>query len=241
MVVAVECGGSDWTSGIASNPAVGYVADLIIDNGGCVVFSETTEIIGGEHILAKRCINDKVKEKLFKAVSRVIERAKREGIDLIGTNPSPGNIKGGLSTIEEKSLGAILKSGSKPIIDILEYGEEIPKEKGCYFMDTPGHDVESICGMVAGGAQLVVFTTGRGTPTGNPIAPVIKVTSNPDTFKKMPDIIDIYVGIIEKKETVEEAGKRTFETILKVASGLKTHAEINKNKEFAVFRTGFTY
>ena len=153
----------------------------------------------------------------------------------------PGNIKGGLSTIEEKSLGAILKSGSKPIIDILEYGEEIPKEKGCYFMDTPGHDVESICGMVAGGAQLVVFTTGRGTPTGNPIVPVIKVTGNPDTFKKMPDVIDIYVGIIEKKETVEEAGKRIFETILEVASGLKTRSEINKNKEFAVFRTGFTY
>jgi len=241
LVVAVECGGSDWTSGIASNPAVGYAADLIIDNGGRVVFSETTEIIGGEHILAKRCVDDKVKEKLFKAVSRVIERAKREGIDLIGTNPSPGNIKGGLSTIEEKSLGAILKSGSKPIIDILEYGEEIPKEKGCYFMDTPGHDVESICGMVAGGAQLVVFTTGRGTPTGNPIVPVIKVTGNPDTFKKMPDVIDIYVGIIEKKETVEEAGKRIFETILEVASGLKTRSEINKNKEFAVFRTGFTY
>jgi len=241
LVVAVECGGSDWTSGIASNPAVGYAADLIIDNGGRVVFSETTEIIGGEHILAKRCINDKVKEKLFKAVSRVIKRAKREGIDLIGTNPSPGNIKGGLSTIEEKSLGAILKSGSKPIIDILEYGEEIAREKGCYFMDTPGQDVESICGMVAGGAQLVVFTTGRGTPTGNPIAPVVKVTGNPDTFKKMSDIFDIYVGIIEKKETVEEAGKRIFETILEVASGLRTRSEINKNKEFAVFRVGFTY
>ena len=206
-----------------------------------VLFSETTEIIGGEHILAKRCIKNKVKEKLFRAVSRVIERAKQEGIDLIGTNPSPGNIKGGLSTIEEKSLGAILKSGSKPIVDILEYGKEIPREKGCYFMDTPGHDVESICGMVAGGAQLVVFTTGRGTPTGNPIAPVIKVTGNPDTFKKMPDIIDMYVGIIEKKETVEDAGKRVFETILEVASGLKTRAEINKNKEFAIFRTGFTY
>ena len=241
MVVAVECGGSDWTSGIASNPAVGYAADLIIDNGGRVVFSETTEIIGGEHILAKRRINGKVKEKLFKAVSRVIERAKREGIDLIGTNPFPGNIKGGLSTIEEKSLGAILKSGSKPIIDILEYGEEIPKEKGCYLWNTPGQDVKSICGMVSGGAQLVIFTTRRGTPTGNPIAPVIKVTSNPDTFKKMPDIIDIYVGIIEKKETVEEAGKRIFETTLEVASGLRTRSEINKNKEFAIFRTGFTY
>jgi len=192
LVVAVECGGSDWTSGIASNPAVGYAADLIIDNGGRVVFSETTEIIGGEHILAKRCVDDKVKEKLFKAVSRVVERAKREGIDLIGTNPSPGNIKGGLSTIEEKSLGAILKSGSKPVIDILEYGEEIPKGKGCYFMDTLGHDVESICGKVAGGAQLVVFTTGRDTPTGNPIAPVTKVTGNPDTFKKC-QISSIYM------------------------------------------------
>lgn len=241
LVIAVECGGSDWTSGIASNPAVGYASDLIIDNGGRIVFSETTEIIGGEHILAKRCINNKVREKLLKTISKVIERAKREGIDLIGTNPSPGNIKGGLSTIEEKSLGAILKSGTRSIVDVLEYGEEIPEGKGCYFMDTPGHDVESICGMVAGGAQLVVFTTGRGTPTGNPIAPVIKVTGNLNTFRKMPDIIDIYVGIIEKKETVKEAGRKIFETILKVASGLKTRSEINGNKEFAIFRTGYTY
>ena len=241
LIVAVECGGSDWTSGLASNPAVGYAMDLIVDNGGRVVFSETTEIIGGEHILAKRCINSKVREKLLKVVSRVIERAKCEGINLIGTNPAPGNIKGGLSTIEEKSLGAILKSGSNPIIDVLKYGEEIPRKSGCYFMDTPGQDVESICGMVAGGAQLVVFTTGLGTPTGNPIVPVIKVTGNSETSKKMPDIIDIYVKIIEEKETIEEAGKRIFRKILQVASGVKTCSEINENKEFAIFRTGYTY
>lgn len=237
VVVAIECGGSDTTSGIASNPVVGYVADKIIDLGGTVVFSETTEIIGAEHLLAKRAINKEVAQKLLTLVDRCEKNALAGGEDIRGVNPTPGNIQGGLTTLEEKSLGAIYKAGTKTIVDVLDYAKPITK-KGLIFMDSPGHDVESVTGMVSGGAQIVIFTTGRGTPTGCPIAPVIKICANPRTYQKMSDNIDFDVStVIEGKETIKQAGERLFNELIEVLNGKKTKTEILKHHEFAIYLT----
>jgi len=237
LTVAVECGGSDWTSGIASNLTVGYAMDKLIEKGGTVVFSETTEIIGAEHILARRARDEEVKEKLLKMVARMEKRSEIVGVDIRGANPSPGNIAGGLTTLEEKSLGAIYKGGTNPLEGALDYAEEIPKRAGLFFMDTPGYDVESMIGMVAGGAQLVVFTTGLGTPIGNPIAPVVKVTGNSETYRWMSDNIDVNVGtIIEGLEDIKEASSRIYREVLSVASGKMTKAETLGHKEFGMLK-----
>lgn len=241
LIVAVECGGSDWTSGLLSNPAVGRAIDYLIDHGGKAVFSETPEIIGGEQFLIRRCKHEKDKVRLIKFVKAVFDRAQYDNIDIMGANPAPGNIAGGLSTIEEKSLGAILKSGTQEIVGVLKYAEEIPNKAGCYFMDTPGHDVESICGMVAGGAQIVLFTTGRGTPVGNAIAPVIKITANSDTYNKLHDIIDIYLDTFKYLKNLDIAAQLIYNKIIDVASGEKTKAELYGNREFAINRVGHTY
>ncbi|MFN4190580.1 MAG: UxaA family hydrolase [Pseudothermotoga sp.] len=237
LTVAIECGGSDTTSGIASNPVVGYVADKIVDLGGTVVFSETTEIIGAEHILARRTINGEVAQKLLSLVERCEKSALAGGEDIRGVNPTPGNIQGGLTTLEEKSLGAIYKAGTKTIVDVLEYAKPINK-KGLVFMDSPGHDVESVTGMVSAGAQIVLFTTGRGTPTGCPIAPVIKVCANARTSQKMADNIDFDAStVLEGKETIGQAGERLFRELIQVLNGKKTKAEILKHHEFAIYLT----
>lgn len=237
LTVAIECGGSDTTSGIASNPVVGYVADKIVDLGGTVVFSETTEIIGAEHILARRTINGEVAQKLLSLVERCEKSALAGGEDIRGVNPTPGNIQGGLTTLEEKSLGAIYKAGTKTIVDVLEYAKPINK-KGLVFMDSPGHDVESVTGMVSGGAQVVLFTTGRGTPTGCPIAPVIKVCANARTFQKMADNIDFDAStVLEGKETIGQAGERLFRELIHVLNGKRTKTEILKHHEFAIYLT----
>ncbi|MFN3284104.1 MAG: UxaA family hydrolase, partial [Pseudothermotoga sp.] len=237
LTVAIECGGSDTTSGIASNPVVGYVAEKIVDLGGTVVFSETTEIIGAEHILARRTINQEVAQKLLSLVERCEKSALAGGEDIRGVNPTPGNIQGGLTTLEEKSLGAIYKAGTKTIVDVLEYAKPINK-KGLVFMDSPGHDVESVTGMVSGGAQIVLFTTGRGTPTGCPIAPVIKVCANARTSQKMADNIDFDAStVLEGKETIGQAGERLFRELIQVLNGKKTKTEILKHHEFAIYLT----
>jgi len=237
LTVALECGGSDWTSGIVSNPVVGAMVNQLVSAGGTALFSEATEIIGAEHLLASRTRNQQVARKLLRAVTRVEKRVKQAGVDLREAQPTPGNIAGGLTTIEEKSLGAICKAGKQRIEDVLEYSDKIPRAKGLFFMDTPGQDIESITGMVAGGAQIIVFTTGRGTPTGYPIAPVIKVTGNPETFRKMSGDIDFNAGtVIEGFETIERAGARLTDELLQVASGKMTKAELSNHKEFAIYR-----
>ncbi|WP_041076888.1 UxaA family hydrolase [Thermotoga caldifontis] len=237
VTVAIECGGSDTTSGIASNPVVGYVADKLVDMGATVVFSETTEIIGAEHILARRAVNEEVAKKLLELVSRCEKNALAGGEDIRGVNPTPGNIRGGLTTLEEKSLGAIYKAGTRPIKGVLEYAESIPAG-GLYFMDSPGHDVESVTGMVAGGAQIVFFTTGRGTPTGCPIAPVIKITANARTYSKMSDNIDVDVSeVLEGKLTIQQAGERLFAKLIEVLNGKLTKSEMLKHHEFGIYLT----
>lgn len=241
LILSIECGGSDTTSGLASNPAAGYVSDKIVDLGGTSMFSETTELIGAEHIFARRAVSKEVGKKLIDIVRQCEEKAKSMGVDMRGGQPTPGNIEGGISTIEEKSLGCIYKGGTKPLQGVLDYAEE-PKGKGLYFMDTPGQDIESITGMTAGGSQIVIFTTGRGTPTGSPIAPVIKVTGNTSTFNKMQDNIDINAGtIVDGDETIREVGERLFEELLAVANGKLTKAEALGHREFGIYKLISTF
>ena len=242
IILALECGGSDPTSGIASNPAIGTASDLLIQNGGTSILSETTELIGAEHIIARRAINEKIAKEIFFIVNRTEKRAIEMGTDLRESQPTPGNIEGGLTTIEEKSLGCIYKAGYSPVKGILKYAEEVPDEKGLYIMDTPGQDIDSITGMIAGGAQIVVFTTGRGTPTGSPIAPVIKITGNTLTYNNMIDNIDINAGkIIDENMSIQEIGQEIFDEIVKVCNGKQTKAEILGYREFGIFRVGFTF
>lgn len=241
LSLAIECGGSDFTSGLASNPAAGIAADLLIAEGGTVMLSETTEFIGAEHILARRAKSPEVAEKLFKIVHDCEERAKFLNVDIRDGQPTPGNIAGGISSIEEKSLGCIYKAGHAPIEDVLQYGEA-PQGNGLYIMDTPGQDIESITGMLAGGATIVIFTTGRGTPTGSPIAPVIKITANQKTFTMMEDNIDIDASpIITGQETIEQVGRRIFQEIITVANGRKTKAESLGYREFGIYKIAPTY
>ena len=241
IILGMECGGSDTTSGLASNPTCGVCSDMIVDFGGISILSETTEFIGAEHVVAKRGKNEKVSKEIIELVKKCEEKAMLLGVDIRGGQPTPGNIVGGITTIEEKSLGCIHKSGTKEFQGVLEYAD-IPQEKGLYIMDTPGQDIESITGMVAGGAQIIIFTTGRGTPTGNPISPVIKLTGNKFTFDSMIDNIDFDASkIISGEESINETGNKLFQEILKVCNGKITKAEALKHKEFGILRIASTF
>jgi altronate dehydratase large subunit len=237
LILSVKCGGSDYTSGLASNPALGRVADRLVDLGGSVVLGEIAEIMGAEHLLAARAPEPDTAVRLLRVINRVELQAMALGLDIRGTQPSPGNIRGGLTTIEEKSLGATHKGGERtPLSDVVPYAAPISR-RGLTVMDTPGLDVESVTGMVGGGAQVVVFTTGLGTPTGNPIAPVIKVTGNARTAQSMADNIDVDVsGVLDDSETLGAAADRLFAEVLAVACGRDTAAERLGHREFAIHR-----
>src|SRR5205823_3929003 len=237
LVLSVKCGGSDYTSGLASNPVVGRVADHVVDLGGSVVLGEIAEIMGAEHLLAARASTPDTAARLLRVVNRVEAEAMALGLDIRGTQPSPGNIRGGLTTIEEKSLGATHKGGERtPLADVVPYAATITAP-GLTVMDTPGLDVESVTGMVGGGAQVVVFTTGLGTPTGNPIAPVIRITGNARTAVSMADNLDLDVsGILDDRETLAAAGDRLFAEVIDVCSGKLTATERLGHKEFAIHR-----
>ena len=237
LILSLKCGGSDYTSGLASNPALGRVTDRLVDLGGSAVLGEIAEIMGAEHLLAERASQPATAHKLIQIITRVESEARALGLDIRGTQPSPGNIRGGLTTIEEKSLGATHKGGEHARLeDVVPYSAQISR-KGLTVMDTPGLDVESVTGMVGGGAQVVVFTTGLGTPTGNPIVPVIKITGNARTARHMADNIDVDVsGIMDESETLDAAADRLFAEVLDVASGRATAAEQLGHREFAIHR-----
>jgi altronate dehydratase large subunit len=235
LVLGVECGGSDATSGIAANPAVGAACDRLVDAGGTVCFSETPEFIGAEHVLAERCVDARTRDRLLDRVARREATADLMGVDVRGAQPSPGNQEGGLTTIEEKSLGAVSKGGTAPVRGMVDYGERLPVGGGLVLMDSTGYDVESVVGKVAGGAQIVAFTTGRGSTTGNPVAPVLKVTGNPRTWSRMRDNLDVNAGtVVEGTESVRAVGERVFEAACSVAGGTRTAAERHGMAEFAV-------
>ncbi|KJS22348.1 MAG: carbohydrate hydrolase [Clostridiaceae bacterium BRH_c20a] len=236
LVFATECGGSDTTSGLAANPVTGGVADRIVDLGGTVILSETPEMIGAEHLLARRAATPQLGQEILELIKKVENRYLNLGVDFRGGNPTPGNIAGGLTTLEEKSLGAIKKAGSRTVQEILDYAEK-PAKKGLVIMDTPGHDVESLAGMMAGGAQIAVFTTGQGTPTGHPIAPVIKITGNPKTWGCMAEDIDVNAGpIIQGKEKLADVEERLFNYLVDVINGQPAKAEIMGHREFGISR-----
>ena len=234
LIFGVECGGSDATSGIAANPAVGAACDRLVEAGGTASFSETPEFIGAEHILADRCVDEATRERLLQRVEEREDMARQMGVDLRGAQPTPGNQEGGLTTIEEKSLGAIAKGGTTPVRGMVDYAEPLPTGGGLVLMDTPGYDVESVVGKVAGGAQIVAFTTGRGSTTGNPVAPVIKVTGNPKTWDRMANNIDVNASTVMKGESLSDIGERIYRTLLDVADGRRTEAERRGLTEFAI-------
>ncbi len=242
LILSLKCGGSDYTSGLASNPALGRVTDRLVDLGGSAVLGEVAEIMGAEHLLAARATHADTAAQLIQIITRVEGEARALGLDIRGTQPSPGNIRGGLTTIEEKSLGATHKGGERaPLEDVVKYAAPIT-QKGLTVMDTPGLDVESVTGMVGGGAQVVVFTTGLGTPTGNPIAPVIKITGNARTGRQMADNLDLDVsGVMSDTETLDRAADRLFDEVLAVASGKQTAAERLGHREFAIHRRNPTF
>ena len=233
LAVGVKCGASDTTSGIAGNPVVGNLFDRIVGAGGTAFFGENTEIIGAEHVLAKRGTNEQVSKDILRVAWETEERAKATGEDIRTVNPVPSNIAGGISTLEEKSLGAIHKSGSGPIQGVLAYGER-PSGKGLYFVDNWMTMTSIFAGYAASGAQLVLFQLGGGGWPGNDllhtstavVAPLMWVTANPRTLAMAGDSIDFYSGtVIEGKDTIAEAGEKLLHTVLEVASGTLTKVE----------------
>lgn len=236
LIIGTQCGGSDACSGISGNPASGYASDLIVKAGGTVILAETTEMIGAEHLLAERAVDRSVARQIVALVHEVERRATAMGVDIRGANPVPGNIAGGITTLEEKSLGAIVKAGTSTINEVVEYGQR-PARRGLVIMNSPGQDTASITGELASGAQIITFTTGRGSPVGSPVAPVIKIATNSGMFSRMMDNMDINAGtIIDGYETPQEVGQRIFNLILEVASGKLTKSEILGHREFSIDR-----
>ncbi len=230
LIVAVKCGGTDATSGIAANPAVGAMSDRMVQAGGIVLFSEINELLGAEHILAERAVDKAVADRIYQTIYRWEEKLRCMGADQRfshrGAIISTGNFDGGVSSVVEKALGNIYKSGTMPIQGVVDYAEKPKGAHGVYLMDSPSHDGEVVTAFVGGGAHIVVFTTGRGTPAGFPFVPVIKVTGNSFCFEKMKENIDINAGtIIHEGATPDSVGKEIFDLLSEVASGKKVKAE----------------
>jgi altronate hydrolase len=230
LCIGLECGGSDGFSGISANPAIGYTSDLLVALGGSVILSEFPELCGVEQNLSDRCVNTENAERFSSLVKAYSDSAIAVGSGF-ENNPSPGNIKDGLITDAIKSAGAAKKGGTSPVTDVLDYPEKVTKA-GLNLLCTPGNDVESTTAEVAAGANIVLFTTGLGTPTGNPVAPVVKIATNTSMFNRMSDIMDINTGgIIEGDETIEEAGARILDYVIKAASGEITVAAVKHGQD----------
>jgi len=225
LQLGLECGGSDALSGITANPALGVASDLLVAAGGTSILAETPELIGAEQILASRAVNPEVARQVIEVITDFESAIRELGVDVRGAQPTPGNQAGGLTTIEEKSLGAAKKAGDAIVSGVVEFAER-PAFAGLHIMDTPGHDIEQLVAMVAGGCNIVAFTTGRGTPTGNAVVPVVKIATNTPIFDRMPGDIDINGGaILDGEVTLPAMGRLIFDFIIAAANGRATSAE----------------
>ena len=234
LFLGIECGGSDATSGIAANPAVGELSDLLVDYGATSMMSESIEWIGAEHVVAKRAATPKIHNEIIEVCRAYEEHLKAAGQDCRAGQPTPGNKAGGLSTLDEKSLGCIRKGGVRPIREVLEQAAR-PTQHGAIVMDTAGYDISSVTSMVAGGCQVIIFTTGRGTPTGNAIVPVVKVTANERTYRCMEDNMDVDLSpIVRGEKTAKEMGEELLQEIAAIANGKLTKAEAYGFSDIAV-------
>lgn len=234
LLLGIECGGSDATSGIAANPAVGELSDLLIDLGASTLMSESIEWIGGEHVLAKRAATPEIHNQIIQVCKDYEEHLRAAGQDCRAGQPTPGNKAGGLSTLDEKSLGCIFKGGTRPIVEVLAQAKH-PTKQGAIVMDTAGFDISSVTSMVAGGCNAVIFTTGRGTPTGNAIVPVLKVTANARTFQMMEDNMDVDLSaIMTGEKTYREMGAELVPVIKDICNGKLTKAEAFGFSDIAV-------
>lgn len=226
LILGIECGGSDATSGLVSNPVMGLVSDQLVREGGTAMFSETIEMIGAEHLLAQRAATPEVGQRILDIVKGREQEQIERGEDIRKIQPSPGNKDGGITTLEEKSLGCIHKGGHTPIMEMCEYAQT-PTKKGLVLMDSPCYDLLSVTAKAAGGCQLIVFTTGRGNTIGNPIVPVMKVTANGETYQWMTDNHDWDMSKVTRGErTLEEEAEVTLDEIIKLLNGKMTKAEI---------------
>jgi len=238
LCIGVECGHSDATSGLVANPVVGGAVDALVDNGGRAIFGETIEWLGAEHLLARRAATPDVGQAIVAAVKRREAEVASTGVDLTWNNPGAENIRGGLSTIEEKSLGAIAKGGTRPIAGLLQLAEA-PAGPGLHVMDAPGFSPESMTGFAAAGAQLMLFTTGAGNSYCNSLAPTIKVSAHPRTAKALPEQIDFDASsVFAGRENAAQASQRLFELVLAVASGCMTWGEVLGEGGESFVRTG---
>ena len=234
LLLGIECGDSDATSGIAANPAVGNLSDRLVDLGATAMMSESIEWIGGEHVLARRAATPALHDDVIRVCEAYEQHLLGAGQDCRAGQPTPGNKAGGLSTIDEKSLGCIRKGGTRPISEVLEQAVR-PTQRGALVMDTAGYDISSVTSMVAAGCNIVFFTTGRGTPTGNAIVPVCKVTANEHTYNWLEDNMDVDLsGIIRGEATVEEMGAKLLKTFQSIANGQLTKAEAYGFSDIAV-------
>jgi altronate hydrolase len=237
LIVGLNCGGSDSFSGITANPALGVASDKLAAIGAAAVLAETTEIFGAEHLLVRRARNREVADKLLGFVRGYKTYLNRFG-GSFDDNPSPGNKEGGLTNILEKSLGAVAKAGTSPLNDAIDYASPVVTP-GFNFMNTPGYDPVSLTGLAAGGCNLIAFTTGRGSAIGFPTVPVLKISTNTTTGRRMKDNMDINAGVIaDGDSSVESVGQEIFDTLLRVASGERTKAEILGHREFVPWRIG---
>ena len=234
LMLGIECGGSDATSGIASNPAVGELSDQLVDLGATTMMSESIEWIGGEHLLAKRAATSAIHNQIIQVCKDYEAHLKAAGQDCRAGQPTPGNKAGGLSTLDEKSLGCIRKGGTRPIVEVLEQAVA-PTKRGAVVMDTAGYDISSVTSMVAAGCNAVIFTTGRGTCTGNAIVPVLKVTANGRTYRHMEDNMDVDLSpIIRGEKTYQEMGVEMLQNIENICNGQMTKAEAFGFSDIAV-------
>lgn len=239
LLLGLNCGTSDTTSGLSHNKAAGWVTDQVVKQGGRALLAETTEMMGGEGVLAAKCARPALGKRIWKMVEEMEARILACGVDLRGSQPTGDNMEGGLTTIEEKSLGAIQKAGSAPIVDVIPWAKRAGRKSGLHVMDTPGHGGESITGIAAGGAQALIFSTGGGHTINHPLMSTIRITGNPLSARLQADTTDVDVTDIFEGVPIETAGRRVYDEVIDVASGRMTKAEIlREDNAFAINRSG---